>query len=161
MMNLSSAFAQQYGRADRFILSPGEQRVVYGINQLSFSLMREIHNKSNVIISPFSIACLLSLTNDGASGGTRKEISSRLEASPEATDSFYQHVIPLLSTSDDEYQFKIANALFVNKQFKLKKSFRKRTSQHYSAFVRSLDFSLAASAMEINEWCARQTEGME
>ena len=160
MMDLSSAFAQQYGRADRFILSPGEQRVVYGINQLSFSLMREIHNKSNVIISPFSIACLLSLTNDGASGGTRKEISSRLEASPEATDSFYQHVIPLLSTSDDEYQFKIANALFVNKQFKLKKSFRKRTSQHYSAFVRSLDFSLAASAMEINEWCARQTEGM-
>ena len=56
--------------------------VIHGINNSSFRLLNALDQRESVIISPLSIACLLSMTNNGAHGKTQKEINKILKCTP-------------------------------------------------------------------------------
>ena len=62
---------------------------------------------------------------------------------------------------DNKVTLNIANALFLNKQYTLKKQFEEDLKDYYDAKAEVLDFSASQqSAAVINKWCNDKTKGM-
>lgn len=136
-------------------LTDDDRAVVHGINSFSFKLLNCLDKKKSIVTSPLSIACLLSMTNNGAAGKTQKEISKMLDCTPEMANCFYRKMIPFLTDSQYGSKFNMANALFVDPQFRLRWDFQREADESYEAFVRQ-----GIDVEEVNDWCARQTNGM-
>lgn len=136
-------------------LTDDDRGVVHGINSFSFKLLNVLDKQKSIVTSPLSIACLLSMTNNGAAGKTRMEISKMLDCTPEMANSFYRKMIPFLTDSQYGSKFNMANALFVDPHFHLKGDFQREADESYEAFVRQ-----GIDVEEVNDWCARQTNGM-
>lgn len=136
-------------------LTEGDKEVISGINSLAFRLFNAFDNQKSIMISPLSIACLLSMTGNGAAGDTQKEINKVLNCTPKTANTFYKKMIPFLTDSQYGSKFNMANALFVDPSFRLKKAFLQEADSSYQALVsQSMDID------EVNGWCARQTNGM-
>ena len=160
LMKLDDGLVQLRKERREVLLTESDKRVVSHVNDLAFRLMREFPRQQSTVFSPLSIACLLSLTNDGAAGRTRAELTRLLGAEPEETDSFYLKMIPYFTDSRIGSCFQMANALFVNNRFALKDEFRQQCTDNYAALVRNMDFSKAEAVREVNDWVSRQTRGL-
>lgn len=136
-------------------LTDDDRVVVHGINTFSFKLLNVLDKQKSIVTSPLSIACLLSIINKGAAGKTRREISKMLDCTPKMANSFYWKMIPFLTDSQYGSKFNMANALFVDPQFSLNWDFRWEADENYEAFV-----GQGVDVKEVNDWCARQTNGM-
>lgn len=139
----------------RIELTDGEDSILHGINDLSFRLLRAVNEQKNMVLSPLSIACLLSMTNNGAAGQTQSEVCQLLDCQPEAANAFYKKLIPYLTGNGEGSCFSMANALFVNPKWKLKEDFRSQAIGNYRAWI-SNDLNVKS----VNDWCASQTRGM-
>lgn len=129
--------------------------VIHGINNFSFRLLNALDQRESVIISPLSIACLLSMTNNGACGKTQKEINKMLKCTPKVANSFYNKMIPFLTDSRYGAKFNMANALFVDPLFQIKPLFQQEADRNYKALVRRV-----VNVEDVNKWCKYQTNGM-
>ena len=139
----------------RIELTDGEDSILHGINDLSFRLLRAVNEQKSTLLSPLSIACLLSMTNNGAAGQTQDEVCQLLGCQPEAANAFYKKLIPYLTGDGEGSCFSMANALFVNPKWKLKEDFRSQAIGNYRAWI-SNDLNVKS----VNDWCASQTRGM-
>lgn len=136
-------------------LTDDDRAAIKGINSLSLRLLATLGQHKSTIMSPLSIACLLSLTSNGASGKTQREICHLLKCTPEVANSLYHKLTPFLTDSRYGSRFNMANALFVNPAYPLKALFRQVAADDYSAFI-SQDMNVKT----VNDWCARQTSSM-
>jgi serpin B len=139
----------------RIELTDGEDSILHGINDLSFRLLRAVNEQKSTLLSPLSIACLLSMTNNGAVGQTQDEVCQLLGCQPEAANAFYKKLIPYLTGDGEGSCFSMANALFVNPKWKLKEDFRSQAVGNYQAWI-SNDLNVKS----VNDWCSTQTRGM-
>lgn len=139
-------------------LTDDDRVVVHGINTFSFKLLNVLDKQKSIVTSPLSIACLLSIINKGAAGKTRMEISKMLGCTPGMANSFYRKMIPFLTDSQYGSKFNMANALFVDPHFHMKGDFKLEAGVNSGAFVgQGVDVK---NVKEVNDWCARQTNGM-
>ena len=139
-------------------LTDDDRVVVHGINTFSFKLLNVLDKQKSIVTSPLSIACLLSIINKGAAGKTRMEISKMLGCTPGMANSFYRKMIPFLTDSQYGSKFNMANALFVDLNFDMKWDFKLEAGVNSGAFVgQGVDVK---NVKEVNDWCARQTNGM-
>ena len=139
-------------------LTDDDRVVVHGINTFSFKLLNVLDKQKSIVTSPLSIACLLSIINKGAAGKTRMEICKMLDCTLKTANSFYWKMIPFLTDSQYGSKFNMANALFVDPQFRLRWDFRWEAGVNSGAFVgQGVDVK---NVKEVNDWCARQTNGM-
>ena len=139
-------------------LTDDDRVVVHGINTFSFKLLNVLDKQKSIVTSPLGIACLLSIINNGAAGKTRREICKMLDCTLKTANSFYWKMIPFLTDSQYGSKFNMANALFVDPQFRLRWDFRWEADENYEAFIgRGVDVK---NVKEVNDWCARQTNGM-
>ena len=139
----------------RIELTDGEDSILHGINDFSFRLLRAVNEQKSIVLSPLSITCLLSMTNNGAAGQTQSEVSQLLGCQPEAANAFYKKLIPYLTGNGEGSCFSMANALFVNPKWKLKEDFRSQAVGNYQAWI-SNDLNVKS----VNDWCSTQTRGM-
>ena len=139
----------------RIELTDGEDSILHGINDFSFRLLRAVNEQKSTLLSPLSIACLLSMTNNGAAGQTQDEVCQLLDCQPEAANAFYKKLIPYLTGNGEGSCFSMANALFVNPKWKLKDDFRSQAIGNYRAWI-SNDLNVKS----VNDWCNSQTRGM-
>ena len=116
------------------------------------------------IYSPLSITYALGMVNDAAVGETEKEIEQTLgflQGGSKAVNEFCKNLIDNLPKVDNKVTLNIANALFLNKQYTLKKQFEEDLKDYYDAKAEVLDFSASQqSAAVINKWCNDKTKGM-
>lgn len=139
-------------------LTDNDRVVVHGINTFSFKLLNVLDKQKSIVTSPLGIACLLSIINKGAAGKTRMEISKMLGCTPGMANSFYRKMIPFLTDSQYGSKFNMANALFVDLNFDMKWDFKLEAGVNSGAFVgQGVDVK---NVKEVNDWCARQTNGM-
>jgi len=139
----------------RIELTDGEDSILHGINEFSFRLLRAANEQKSTLLSPLSITCLLSMTNNGAAGQTQSEVCQLLDCQPEAANAFYKKLIPYLTGNGEGSCFSMANALFVNPKWPLKDDFRRQAVQDYQAWI-SNDLNVKS----VNDWCNSQTRGM-
>ena len=115
------------------------------------------------IYSPLSITYVLGMVNDAATGQTEKELEETLgfhEGGIQAVNDFCKKLIDGLPKVDEKVTLDIANAIFVNKSYTLKKQFEQDMQSYYDAKAEALDFSSPQTLDRINGWCNEKTNGM-
>lgn len=126
------------------------------------SLNGKMKNRS-IICSPLSITYVLSMVNDGATGTTEQELEQTLgfhKGGIQAVNDYCKNLIDNLPHVDEKVQLNIANAIFVNDKYQLKKLFKQDMANYYDAKAEALDFSSPSTLDRINGWCDEKTRGM-
>ena len=146
-------------------LTPLEKKLGHSGNVFGLKLFREIvrtQQDSNIFISPLSISMALTMTWNGAAGGTEQAMRSTLEfgdmTSQEINESF-RSLIQLLTNLDPDVKFQIANSIWYRLGFDVEKDFVTVNKTYFNAIVRSLDFSLPSAVDVINNWVDENTNG--
>lgn len=126
------------------------------------SLNGKMKNRS-IVCSPLSITYVLSMVNDGATGTTEQELEQTLgfhKGGIQAVNDYCKNLIDNLPHVDEKVQLNIANAIFVNDKYQLKKLFQQDMTNYYDAKAEALDFSSPSTLDRINGWCDEKTRGM-
>ncbi len=126
------------------------------------SLNGKMKNRS-IVCSPLSITYVLSMVNDGATGTTEQELEQTLgfhKGGIQAVNDYCKNLIDNLPHVDEKVQLNIANAIFVNDKYQLRKQFQQDMANYYDAKAEALDFSSSSTLGRINGWCDEKTRGM-
>ena len=139
----------------RIELTDADKSNLHAVNELSFRFLKAVSRQKSIVLSPLSITCLLSMTNNGAAGPTQGEVCQLLGSQPDEANAFYKKLIPYLTGNGEGSCFSMANALFVNPKWTLNDDFRRQAVVGYQAWI-----SNNLSVKSVNDWCDRHTRGM-
>lgn len=128
-----------------------------------FQSLNGMMKNRSIVCSPLSITYVLSMVNDGATGTTEQELEQTLgfhKGGIQAVNDYCKNLIDNLPHVDEKVQLNIANAIFVNDKYQLKKQFQQDMANYYDAKAEALDFSSPSTLDRINGWCDEKTRGM-
>ena len=136
-------------------------------NQFTLNFLKTVNDVDqsgkSFIYSPLSIAYVLGMVNDAATGETEKELEQTLgfhEGGIKAVNDYCKKLIDGLPKVDEKVTLDIANAIFLNKDYTLKPQFEQDMLAYYDAKAEALDFSASSTLNHINGWCNEKTNGM-
>ena len=120
--------------------------------------------EGNIFYSPYSISTALAMTYAGACENTKKEMAQALHF-----DLLEENIHPAFNELQSFLQkiqkeepviLNIANALWIEKMYQLKKDFIDLNKKYYSANIFSVDFrnNPEKSRLKINDWVEEKTE---
>ena len=135
-------------------------------NKFALKMFAQMHKEEkgndNFCLSPLSASWALSMAANGAEGTTREQMYATLGFpgnDAEKINAYQQKIIKRLSALDPErVTVGIANSMWVNENFKIKKEFEKSNTAYYDATVKNIKFD-AAAVEAINDWCSQKTNG--
>ncbi|KAI5645799.1 serpin (serine protease inhibitor) domain-containing protein [Phthorimaea operculella] len=129
------------------------------VSNFGLNLLKSINGGvRNVVLSPFSIAELLSLLQQGALGQTQQQITDALQMAPETSVHFYNKVNENFQKRTSHNILKVANNVFVSDSFQLNPAFKTVAMRAFGSEVTPMRFSKAQSAVQrINGWVAQKT----
>ncbi len=120
--------------------------------------------EKDYIISPLSMQFLLGMILDGAQGETADQIAEVLGYGAGENAQVNEYCLSMLNQLpklDKKTKIAIANAIYVDKGYDLKDSYKSEVGKYYKAEIANLDFSKGSEALkEINGWCSKNTNGM-
>lgn len=149
-------------------LTTGEAKLIAADNRFAFTFLRQMAQETrdtlpNLFVSPLSVAMALGMTYNGAAGTTEEEMRRTLELEgmtvPEVNDAS-RSLIALLRGLDPGVRFRIANSIWYRQSFTVEQPFIDANRTYFDAEVAGLDFSSPAAPDRINDWVARQTQGL-
>ena len=147
-----------------------QKAMVEKSNDFSFNLFREVYRQhqtesqgqKSMFFSPMGATFMMGMMAEGAEGETQREILKTMcldKATAREVSQMCEVLIDDVPEADRQVTLKIANAIYTNKDYNLKKEFKKCMDEYYDADVRSLDFSKAESLNAINNWAKDKTNG--
>jgi serine protease inhibitor len=134
-------------------------------NTFAFDIFRQVlqNEAGNVIISPLSISYALSMTVNGANASTRDSMFKALRVKnitiDELNNSFSNLTDALLSV-DKRVLISIANSVWTEQSFSVKKTFTDILTNYYNAESRSFNINDASAPAKINKWIEDNTNGL-
>ena len=135
-------------------------------NVFAFDFIERINavTDKDYIISPLSMQFLLGMILDGAKGETAEQICNVLgygEGETQAVNEFCLSMLEQLPALDKKTTLAIADAIFVDDGWPLKKTYKDDVAKYYKAEVSNLDFANGKASLDvINGWCNKKTNGM-
>jgi serpin B len=136
-------------------------------NSFAFDIFRKIMENAdaseNIIFSPLSISYALSMTLNGANGATREAMLEALRTNgitPEEINSSFSDLTNALLTVDKRVLMTIANSVWTEKNFAVKKSFIDILTNYYDAESKSFDIDDASAPSKMNAWIEDKTNGL-
>lgn len=155
------------GEARPIMLTQEQRQFANDNNGFTLRFLKTV-NETDVsgksfIYSPLSITYVLGMVNDAATGHTERELEQTLgfhEGGIQAVNDYCKNLIDNLPKVDKKVTLNIANAIFVNKHYRLKEQFQKDMQDYYDAQAETLDFSSPETLGHINGWCDDKTNGM-
>lgn len=118
---------------------------------------------SNVVISPLSISLALSMTINGAGGTTREAMLTALRQNGFTTDMInnsYKDLTDALLKVDPRVLISIANSVWTQNNFVVKKPFTDILTQYYNADARSFNITDPLVPGMVNAWIDSKTNGL-
>ncbi|WP_456365018.1 serpin family protein [Thermococcus sp.] len=138
--------------------------VASGEDAFSLALYKELSKSDgNVFFSPYSIHTALAMLYEGAGGKTAEEMERVLHLpsnSPVRQEGF-RKLITALNPRNGPYALRTANALWIQREYRVRKTYIDTVKNYYLGEVHFLDFrgNPFKAAGEINGWVGRQTGG--
>lgn len=135
-------------------------------NKFAFDIFREILKSQadeNIIISPLSISYALSMTVNGANAATRDSILKALRVSGISVDDLnksYSDLTKALLSVDSRVAMKIANSVWTENDFVVKKPFTNVLTEYYDAEAQSFEITDQGVPARINTWIENHTNGL-
>jgi len=159
-----------------------EKLVVEGNNRFALQLYQKLRGgEGNLFLSPYSISTALAMTYAGARGQTETQMAevlqfptwrevwlarrmTREDQSASAQKRFaaaFGKIVKDLNArgSEAQYELRVANALWGQKDYEFLSSFTKRVEAAYGGKLQELDFVTATEQARktINAWVEKQT----
>jgi len=148
-------------------LTADQSSLVKSGNDFAFDIFRKVLTKSsdqqNILISPLSISCALSMVVNGAAGTTRDSILKALRVAGLSTDlinSSWKDLTAALLNVDKRVLISISNSVWSEKNFDVKIPFREVLTYYYNAEVKSFDITNPLAYQDINRWIDDKTNGL-
>lgn len=136
-------------------------------NAFAFDIFRKVlENESsgkNIMISPLSISYALSMTLNGANGDTRDSMLKALRVdgiTPEEINSSYKILTDALINVDKRVTMSIANSVWTEINFAVKKAFIDILINYYNAESKQFDINDQTVPDKINTWISDKTNGL-
>ncbi len=141
-----------------------QKEVVISANRFAFDLFKPVvageEAGTNIMISPFSITSALSMSLNGAAGGTYDAVRSALRydgQSLEEINDAYRRLVTGMVPVDERVVMEIANSVWAENNFPVKKEFTEALKEWYLAEARNFDVSDPGSVDIINGWIEEKT----
>ncbi|ACD67019.1 MAG TPA: serpin family protein [Sulfurihydrogenibium sp.] len=138
--------------------------VSQGINKFSFDLYKKLKDKNkeeNLFYSPASISIALAMTYAGARGNTEKQMANVLNFTlpQDRLHPAYSKLIENLKSNKD-YELNIANALWLQKDYKYLQEFLNTMEKYYKGGFNEADYitNPEGARIKINDWVSRETK---
>jgi len=144
--------------------------VSQGINKFSFDLYKKLKDKNkekdenkeeNLFYSPASISIALAMTYAGARGNTEKQMANVLNFTlpQDRLHPAYSKLIENLKSNKD-YELSIANALWLQKDYKCLQEFLNTMKKYYKGGFNEVDYTTnpEGARIKINDWVSRETK---
>ncbi len=148
-------------------LSATQVDLVESGNSFAFDIFRKILESAdaseNIIFSPLSISYALSMTLNGANGATRVAMLEALRTNgitPEEINSSFSKLTDALLSVDKRVLMTIANSVWTENNFAVKKSFIDILTNYYDAESKSFDINDASAPDKMNTWIENKTNGL-
>lgn len=130
--------------------------------QFGFDVLRGLRShdpKSDVFISPTSIAVALAMTSNGANGATRDAILKTLHSDGASMDAFNaaNRALAEKMANAKSVQLTMANALWIDRELPVNSSFVQTLGANYSAQAENVNFRSPEAVRTINAWVAKNT----
>jgi serine protease inhibitor len=145
--------------------NPVSEESKKGIDQFSYNtaalILKDV--EINGCYSPLSLYFSLSLACSGANGKTREELLALLDMSDQARLSGQSgNLYRLLYTDNEMTQLKIANSLWLDKEYQgqpvlYKENFTQNAAAQFYASVFSVDFAKESAGQAMAKWIADNT----
>jgi serine protease inhibitor len=126
-------------------------------------VLKSTGENENVMISPLSISYALSMTLNGASGTTRVAMLDALRLngiSVDAINNSYKNLTAALLSVDKRVLMSIANSVWIENNFTVKKSFTDILTDYYNADAEKFDINDASAPDKMNAWIEDNTNGL-
>jgi serpin B len=161
--NLNIEITKDKIKDDKNQTSVGNLTFNDAVNTFAFDIFNKINEGKNIFISPYSIFTALAMTYEGARGETAEEMANVLNIKQD-NESFHQYMKNLylvLNSKNNFYNISTANALWVQKNYKLLESYLKIIQDYYNGNATELDFNFPEQASDIiNQWVEENTNGL-
>ncbi|XP_038013597.1 alpha-2-antiplasmin isoform X2 [Motacilla alba alba] len=135
------------------------QRLADGLMRFSIDLLREVQlesNRTNVILSPLSIALALSHLALGAANQTEKRLLEVMHL--ESVPCLHQ-MLGTLRSRLTESTLSLGSRLYLQKGFEVKEKFLEDSEKFYGAKPKTLSGISQDDLMAINNWVKEVTHG--
>ncbi len=148
-------------------LTTNQVSLIGSENSFALDIFRRVMESSseseNVIISPLSISSSLSMTLNGSNGATRDSMLEALRVkglTPEMINDSYKNLTKALLNVDKRVLISIANSVWTENNFVVKKPFTNILTQLYDAESKSFDITDPLVPKQINSWIENKTNGL-
>jgi serine protease inhibitor len=148
-------------------LTANQVSLISNENSFALDIFKKVLGNSvegqNILISPLSISTALSMTLNGSEGQTRDAMLTALKLNgltPGTINSSYKDLTSAILDVDSRVLINIANSVWIENNFVVKKPFTDILSQYYSAESKSFDISDPKVPMQINGWIDDKTNGL-
>jgi serine protease inhibitor len=148
-------------------LTQNQGTLIESGNSFAFDIFRNVLKSAgendNVIISPLSISCALSMTLNGANGATRDSMLKTLRLNgitPDEINNSFMDLTKALLSVDKRVLITIANSVWTENNFAAKQAFTDLLKNYYSAAAESFDINDASTPDRINKWIEDNTNGL-
>lgn len=148
-------------------LTTDQVSLIESENSFAFDVFKMVAGSSgeseNLIISPLSISYALSMTLNGAKGTTRDAMLEALRVNgltPDIINNSYKKLSEALLSVDTRVTISIANSVWTENNFVVKKPFTEILTGYYNAESKSFDIKDANVPKQVNSWIESKTNGL-
>jgi serine protease inhibitor len=148
-------------------LTSGQVALIESENSFAFDIFREVveneDSPKNIIISPLSISCALSMTLNGADGTTREAMLEALRVNgitPEEINNSWKYLTETLISIDKRVIMNIANSVWTEDRISPKQSFIDILKDYYNAESENFSITDPTAPDKINKWIEESTNGL-
>lgn len=131
-------------------------------NVFAVALFKENQvNGDNVLISPLSVLCALSMTANGAKDETLKEMEKVFGLSAEDMNKYLYSYINSLEQGEN-FSLKLANSLWItnDEAFKVNNDFLQINADYHNPEIYSVAFETPDTVKDMNNWVKENTDDM-
>ena len=128
----------------------------------AISLFKENQvNGDNILISPLSVLCALSMTANGADNNTLKELEDVFGLSASEMNKYLYSYINSLEQGE-KFSLKLANSLWItnDETFNVNNEFLQINADYHSPQMYSVNFDSENTVKDMNNWVKKNTDGM-
>lgn len=144
------------------------ERVAESGNDFAFSLLAEVAEGENVLVSPHSVRLALSMASAGAEGATLEELRRALSAELDESDrhaALFALDIGMrdaAASGENPYELRIASSSWLDSSLVAEQAWVDRLERYYGAPPRFVGFEAnpAGAANELNRWASDKTNGL-
>ncbi|MEO0231873.1 MAG: serpin family protein, partial [candidate division WOR-3 bacterium] len=121
----------------------GIRKICESNNKFAFELYFKLKDKEeNIFFSPFSINSAFLIVYEGSRGNTKKEIEDVFGFPEEKIRRpNFARVFNEINREDKKYTLYTANALWVQKDFRILKEYKEIIKKYYISEIENLDFA--------------------